>query len=439
MPGTPQVPPTTGADSVAIKETVRNGALTLEERRAIVEQLPRPSAAALTRRLLTDEHTGVRALPDGLREFDLEGERRSWCSSSGWLGTLYARAVYTRGCHFLGSTKSNYYAACPLRDTKKLSQMFPRNATQIQLNLTSDLRKWRAFVAIAELGSLTRAAIFLDTSQSHLSRHLNSLERDCKTRLFTRTGRGVTLSDVGARIFPIVKDLLSDAEQLETEIHGDALAPAGRVTIGLLPSIANAIAIRLFENMRERYPAIQLKVQEGSSGQVEEWVVAARVDVGILYRYSDVPLESEQALARIDSYLVGPAGDQLTSAPDVPFAALHELPFILPSAPNGLRAVLDRLSRLNQISLSPVIEADSLPLMRAGVAESGLYTVLPIHAVWSQVRENRLQAARIVSPEIRRIVSMVYSTNKGPARAVSAVTRQIAEIMENQGRMGVWG
>ena len=48
-------------------------------------------------------------------------------------------------------------------------------ATQIQLDLTSDLQKWRAFLAIAELGSLTRAALFLDSNQSLLSRHLNAL------------------------------------------------------------------------------------------------------------------------------------------------------------------------------------------------------------------------------------------------------------------------
>ena len=145
-------------------------------------------------------------------------------------------------------------------------------ATQIQLAITSDLQKWRAFLAIAELGSLTRAALFLDSNQSLLSRHLNALERECKARLFNRTGRGVALSDVGQRIFPLVKALLSDAEQLELEIHGEAREPAGRVTIGSLPSITNPIVGRLFKQLRDRHPGIQLKILEGSSGQVEEWL-----------------------------------------------------------------------------------------------------------------------------------------------------------------------
>ena len=66
--------------------------------------------------------------------------------------------------------------------------------TEIRLDLAADLHKWRAFIAIGELGSLTRAALYLDSNQSLLSRQLNALERECGARLFNRTGRGVELS-----------------------------------------------------------------------------------------------------------------------------------------------------------------------------------------------------------------------------------------------------
>src|SRR3546814_4343544 len=59
-------------------------------------------------------------------------------------------------------------------------------ATGPSLDLTADLHKWRAFVAIAELGSITRAALHLDQDQSVLSRRINALERECNARLFNR-------------------------------------------------------------------------------------------------------------------------------------------------------------------------------------------------------------------------------------------------------------
>jgi LysR family nitrogen assimilation transcriptional regulator len=316
--------------------------------------------------------------------------------------------------------------------------MQPAKATKLQLDLTSDLQKWRAFLAIAELGSLTRAALFLDSNQSLLSRHLNALERECNARLFNRTGRGVALSDVGQRIFPHVKALLADAEQLELEIRGEAREPTGRVTIGSLPSITNPIVGRLFKQLRARHPGVQLKILEGSSGQVEEWLADERVDIAILYRYGNSLPQQEQALATVDSYLIGAAGDRLTAAAEVPFSALHELPFILPGAPNGLRTALDGIARQERITLAPAMEADSLPLMRSTVAEARLYTVLPIHAVWAEVQEGRLQAAKIVSPGVQRIVSMALARTKGPAKAVSTVAAEIVDIVNDNARSGMW-
>jgi DNA-binding transcriptional LysR family regulator len=310
--------------------------------------------------------------------------------------------------------------------------------TGFELTLTADLQKWRAFVAIGELGSLTRAALFLDTNQSVLSRQINALERDCGARLFNRTGRGVELSEVGARLFPQVMALLSDAQSLEGEIRGEAREPAGRVIIGSLPSISNPLTGRLYTEMRALHPGVSLRILEGSSGQVEEWLADARIDLAILYRYGPTLPELEQALATVDSYLIGPRNDRLTRAGEIRFGALAELPFILPSAPNGLRTALDAMARQHRITLAPVIEADSLPLQRSLVEHERLYTVLPLHAVWTELQEGRLQAARIVDPTLERRISMATARSKAPARAVSAVADQLRRIVDAMAARGMW-
>lgn len=316
--------------------------------------------------------------------------------------------------------------------------MLPTKPTEFRIEIAADLHKWRAFVAIGELGSLTRAALFLDSNQSLLSRQLNALERECGARLFNRTGRGVQLSDAGARLFPQVKALLADAEHFEREIRGEARELIGMVRLGVLPSIGLPLVGRLFGEVRRRFPSVHLKVLEGSSGQLEEWLADARVDIAILYRYGASLPEGERLLAAVESWLVAPAGDALTSAAEVDFRSLHELPFILPGAPNGLRTALDALARQHHISLAPVIEADSLPLQKALVAEDGLYTVLPMHAVWSEVNDGRLQAARIVNPGLQRAVAMATAKAKGPSRAVQAVASQLVHIVGEMARAGMW-
>ncbi|MET0289741.1 MAG: LysR substrate-binding domain-containing protein [Pseudoxanthomonas sp.] len=310
--------------------------------------------------------------------------------------------------------------------------------TSLQLELVADLNRWRAFVAIGELGSVTRAALFLDSNQSVLSRQINALERDCGARLFNRTGRGVRLSELGERLFPQVKALLADAAQLERDIRGDAHEPTGRVTVGMLPSISQAMMGKLFSGLRARYPAVTLKILEGSSGQVEEWLADARVDIAVLYRYGTSLPEGEQSLAVVDSYLIGGRSNTLTSADTVPFKALDQLPLVLPSAPNGVRTALDAMARSLHITLAPAIEADSLPLQKSLSAHEGVYTVLPVHAVWKELADGSLQAARLVDPPMQRTIAMAMSRSKGPARAVSAVAGQIDETFQSLASEGLW-
>lgn len=316
--------------------------------------------------------------------------------------------------------------------------MHKPKASDFELDITADLQKWRSFVAIGELGSLTRAALFLDSSQSFLSRQVNALERECGARLFNRTGRGVELSETGQRLFPQVKELLARAQALEHDIRADLREPVGTVTIASLPSIGTILIGRLFVELRARHPGVSLKVLEGSSGQVEEWLTDARTDIAILYRYSPTLPEQEEALATVESYLIGPRGDRLTAGGAVPFASLDGLPFILPGAPNGLRTALDAGARQARITLAPVIEADSLPLQKQLTEKERLYTVLPIHAVWQEVQEGRLQAARIAQPPFQRTVSMAFSKSKGPSRAVTAVAGQLTRIVGEMAQQGMW-
>jgi DNA-binding transcriptional LysR family regulator len=210
------------------------------------------------------------------------------------------------------------------------------------------------------------------------------------------------------------------------------------VTLGLLPSTAHPLIRRLFSRLRKQFPKVHLKILEGSSGQIEEWLTDSRVDIAILYRYGDKCPPGEQALAYVDSYLVGAAGDTRTQSGEVTFDQLNGLPFILPGAPNGLRNALDGLARARKITIAPLIEADSLPLMKSIVEHEKMYTVLPLHAVWQEVQEGRLSIAALRDPTMGRIISMAFSRSKGPGRTVMEVAAQIETLVREIGGEGVW-
>src|SRR5882672_5172502 len=77
-----------------------------------------------------------------------------------------------------------------------------------------DLKGLRAFCSVAESGSFSRAAAALGVAQSVLSRQVSALEIELGARLFYRSGRGVTLTDLGDAVRQRAKSLLMDSEQL---------------------------------------------------------------------------------------------------------------------------------------------------------------------------------------------------------------------------------
>lgn len=308
-----------------------------------------------------------------------------------------------------------------------------------RLDLSANLLKWQAFFTIAQLGSLKRTALQLGTTQPLLSRQISSLEQQCGMRLFDRTGRGLELSEAGERIFPQVKALLAQAEQLELEIRGEAQAISGDVTLALMSHLAPFVVRQLLPQVRERYPGVRLKMQEGSSGKAEEWAAEGNADIALLYRYGPSLPDGEEGLATVDVCLIGAKGDRLTSAGTVPLRILDELPLILPGLPNGLRRAVDHLARVAGINIKPALQADSLPSIIAGVQLQRLYAIVPLSTVWAEVSEGRLQASRIVDPTFQTRIAMMTAKSKGPGKAVSTIAALIVDIitqMEGRGLLG---
>lgn len=293
-----------------------------------------------------------------------------------------------------------------------------------------DLENLKSFAAVAEHGSFTKASISLSSLPSALSRSISALERECGGRLFHRTGRGVTLTELGERILPRIKELLSDLDSLSHEIRTNAGVPAGQVRIGLLASLAHPLISRLYQEVRVKYPEVRLNVFGAANGKLDEWLANGFIDIALLFRYGKSAAENEQALGVVDTFLIGPAGDEVTSEPTVNFSCLHNLPLILPGPPNGLRVILDQMAKQQGVTLSILMEANSLPVQTDIVAEGGVYTVLAGYAAARGIGEGRLQASRIVNPGIERTVTLAFSPR--PATLASReVVRMITRIVDD--------
>ena len=296
----------------------------------------------------------------------------------------------------------------------------------------------KLFLEVADLGSFSKAAIARRTVQSHISRQISDLERECGVRLFQRTGRGVVLTDLGQRIVPRVRTWLAETDQLVNDIKSSAEVPVGEVRIGILPSAAHPLVTTVYERARERYPSIRLSVREGQGAELDALLDSGAVDLAILFRYEKSARGDEQHLATVDTFLVGAANDEITRSGTIDFSRLDRLPLILPSRPSPWRHLLDGVSRRKGISLLVVLEADSVAIQKEVAAKGGTYTVLGPYAMMEDVRAGRLQASRIVNPDLKRFVTLAMP-KKGPltlaCKVVAQLIREAARELEGEGAL----
>src|SRR5690606_29708941 len=95
----------------------------------------------------------------------------------------------------------------------------------------------------------------------------------------------------------------------------------------------------------------------------------------------------------------------------------------------GLRRELDSLARTAGIALTPLLESESLVLLKSLAMNHGLNVVLSVHAIEEELAAGKLQASRIVGPSVRSTISIAFGKAKSPGRAVELVSRSIRRLL----------
>jgi LysR family nitrogen assimilation transcriptional regulator len=301
-----------------------------------------------------------------------------------------------------------------------------------------DTEVLKVFMAVAEHGSLTKAAAAQDSTQSAISRQIAQLESDCGGKLFHRTGRGMMASELGVRMIPRVRRVLAETEGILAEAQALVGIPTGEVRLGLLPNVAAVVARNLYSEVKARFPQVKLVIFEGYTGQLEEWLDNGKIDLAVLFHYGKgIPL-NQDLLASVDACLLSNSGDEMTVNPTVLFDKLEGLPLVLPSVPNALRATLDHLARRRRIKINPVVEANSIPVQLELVAGGGCYTIIPFFAVAKQVENGMLQASMIVNPTIDRSLTLQTTTQRPVTLACREISRVLRKSIEALRDGGTW-
>jgi LysR family transcriptional regulator, nitrogen assimilation regulatory protein len=295
-----------------------------------------------------------------------------------------------------------------------------------------DLRQLKTFVEVAANGSYARSAAVAGIAQSALSRQMSALERGIGGRLFHRTGRGVVLTELGERILPRARALISDADAFADAARGERAQPHGEVTLGVVPVASRGLIAALAGELRTLYPGIRLRALEAYSGQVEEWLAAGRVEIAIYNRYRRGRVANAEALARADVHLITRRDHPMARKGETAVRSLAEIPLALPVRPNSLTSVLTGLAAAQHFELDIRLEAGSTPLIRDVMLASGLATISPRDVFAREIDAGELAAIPIVRPKILQTTWMSLGSHRPASDAAQIVARLIGQLAVRQ-------
>jgi DNA-binding transcriptional LysR family regulator len=302
-----------------------------------------------------------------------------------------------------------------------------------------DLRQLTAFVTVADVGSVTKAAALLHQVQPALTRQIRALEAELGVTLFERSHRGMTPTADGTLLLDRARRALAELDRARAELRGgEDQDTRGIVTVGVLESLADLLVPPLVSVCRERHPGVELRVVTAYSGHLQEWLDSGDVDLSLLYNVTSSSSLTLRALFEEELWVIAPPAAALHPARPVSWQELSAHPLVLPLPGHGLRVLIDRARAELDVRLDVALQTNSLRLQKLLVLAGHGWTVLPSAGIATDVTAGRLSGAPLGRPSVSRQVVLGLHRATGKSPAVQAVARITAALVDDAVGSGKW-
>ncbi|WP_409237393.1 LysR family transcriptional regulator [Streptomyces sp. PA5.6] len=153
-----------------------------------------------------------------------------------------------------------------------------------------DLARLRALHAVSVHGTVGAAATALGYTPSAVSQQIAKLERETRTTLLERRGRGVALTEEALHLADTAQQLLAIVERAETELEERRGVPAGRLTIAAFASAARGLMPSVLADLARRHPALDPRMTEIDPHLSIDLVAKGAVDMAVVHDWDIAPI-----------------------------------------------------------------------------------------------------------------------------------------------------
>ncbi|HEY3221483.1 MAG TPA: LysR family transcriptional regulator [Gemmatimonadales bacterium] len=243
------------------------------------------------------------------------------------------------------------------------------------------LHRLELFLAVLDAGGVARAAKTRNLSQPAVSEHLRGLEAFFGVPLFERAGRGVRPTAAARLVEPLVRQalgLLTSAEQAAAEVRG---LLAGAVAVGASTTPGTYLLPEVLGRFHTAHPRIALTLRIGDTREVEQWVAAGAVELGVIGAAPVRPGLAAEPWVKDELVAIVGRRHPFARRRTLSGAALAGEPYIAREEGSSTRAVAERLLDDLRVTLLPIMQLGSTEAVREAVAAGLGVSVVSRHAV----------------------------------------------------------
>src|SRR6201991_707234 len=286
------------------------------------------------------------------------------------------------------------------------------------INVT--LRQLRYFDALARHGHFGRAAEACAISQPALSMQIREMEDALGGALIERSARQLGLTQFGEELIQRVRDILRSVDELGDFARASQDRLAGRLRVGMIPTIAPYLLPKVIENLARLHPELDIHVRETLTPKLIKEVTEGRLDTAIVALPVSEPSLTEVVCFSENFLLVRPGADEGTPVPS--HETLREMRLLLLEEGHCFRD--QALSFCNmQSPPREVLDASSLSTLVQMVGAGIGVTLIPEMAVGVETRSASVSVASFKNPQPSRTIGMVW-------RKTSPLAAQLQQISE---------
>ncbi len=290
------------------------------------------------------------------------------------------------------------------------------------------LKQLRYFDALARELHFGRAAEASSISQPALSLQIKELEALAGAPLVERTARKVQLTHFGEVFLERARKILVETDELEELIQASTEPLAGRLRLGVIPTVAPYLLPGIMSALSERMPALTVTVRETVTASLIEDLLAARLDLAVVALPISEPALREFALFQEEFILVRPmaeAGDPVPSPEILPTMRL-----MLLEEGHCFRDQALSFCKMTQAKPRNLMEGSSLSTLVQMVSAGMGVTLIPDMALGLETQSADVSVARFSRERPSRTIGMVWrktSPLSEQLMQIGAIVRQVGQ------------